>query len=228
MTTEWVRAPSPVNATPRRKSPSVTPVAANMTFAARDVLRAQDSFSSFIPSARSFSRRLVAPDEPRLEVPAHAAHRGGRDDALGRPPMPMSTSTPVCGKQALSAPATSPSPMSLMRRSGLADLLDEPLVSRAVQDHDRQVLHVLAESVGDVAQVFGRAEQHVDGAARPRAHRDLLHVGIGCPQQLSRLRDGDDADGVGAAGCAGSLPSRGSTAMSSSASPSRSCRPARR
>ena len=31
MTTEWVRAPPPKKRTPRSKSPSVTPVAANMS-----------------------------------------------------------------------------------------------------------------------------------------------------------------------------------------------------
>ena len=98
------------------------------------------------------------------------------------------------------AAETSPSPMSRMRAPGLAHLPDEPLVAGPVEDDHGQVLDVLAERVGHRAQVGGDRPGQVHGAARVRADRDLLHVGVGRAQQGPLGPHGDDADGVGRAG----------------------------
>ena len=51
----------------------------------------------------------------------------------GVPPMPRSMSTPLSGRAAAIAPATSPSEMNWMRAPASADVLDELLVPRTVE-----------------------------------------------------------------------------------------------
>src|SRR5207247_5671534 len=84
--------------------------------------------------------------------------------------------------------------------AGLADVGDQLLVARAVEDDDDQVLDVAPERAGDRFQV--RLDRRVD-VDRPLGRRpddDLLHVAVGRVQEAALVGGGEDGDRVVGAG----------------------------
>ena len=94
----------------------------------------------------------------------------------GVPPMPKRMSAPELGQPVAIAPATSPSVIEMHARAGLADLGDQVVVARAVQDHDAELLDGLLEPRRELLEVLGRGRVDVDRAAPARPDGDLLHV----------------------------------------------------
>jgi hypothetical protein len=83
---------------------------------------------------------VVLGPEPALDHAAEALHRAGGDDALGRAAdAEQQVDAGALGRAAMIAPATSPSVMNLIR-APVADLLDQLLVARPVEEHDGDVL----------------------------------------------------------------------------------------
>ena len=83
---------------------------------------------------------------------------------------------------------TSPSWISLMRAPDVADLLDQVVVARPVEDDRRHVVDAAAERVRDRLDVLADRPQQVDVAARARPDRDLAHVHVGQRRQLAGAR----------------------------------------
>jgi hypothetical protein len=80
--------------------------------------------------------------------------------------------------------------------AGGPDLGDERIVTRPLEDDDRDVAHPAAERIGDPAQVLGRPIADVDLARRHRPDAQLFHVrvrGVGQPARLGRRKHGDRA-----------------------------------
>ncbi len=94
----------------------------------------------------------------------------------GVPPMPSSRSTPVPSRAAAMAPATSPSVMNLIRAPACADLVDQLLVPRAVEDADRDVAGRAVLGLRHSLDVLGDRGGDVDDVRGGRPGRDLLHV----------------------------------------------------
>ena len=88
----------------------------------------------------------------------------------------------------------SPSPMSLIRAPGGADLGDQPLVPRPLQDDHGDVADPPPQRFRDAAQVLGGRLADVDLARDHGPHAQLLHVGVRRVGQPTRLRRGEDGD----------------------------------
>ena len=132
---------------------------------------------------------------PPSALSAHAAMTPS-----GVPPMPKRMLAPLSGQAVEIAPATSPSGMRRMRAPGLAALLDDLLVTGAVEDHGRDVVDVLAERLRHRAKVVGDRHVEVDDVGGLGADRDLLHVDAGSGiEHRAPLGDRDHRDGVGSA-----------------------------
>ena len=74
----------------------------------------------------------------------------------------------------------------------LANLPDQLLVARAVQNDDGEVVHVAVESTGDTLQVFRHRQVKINLAAAGRADDDLFHVAVGGVQETALLRRGQN------------------------------------
>ena len=85
-------------------------------------------------------------------------------------------------------------------RAGGADVGDQLLVPRPIEDDDHQILDVAAEAPGDRLQVRLHRRVEVDGVPRRRPDDDLLHVAVGRVQQAALVRRGQHGDGAGRAG----------------------------
>ena len=93
------------------------------------------------------------------------------------------------------ASPTSPSLTIATRAPERAQPLQQRLVARPVEQDDGEVLHLHVHGEGDAAEVVLRRVADVDGAARLRAYRDLVHVGDRRWQQdAPGLGDGGDAE----------------------------------
>ena len=64
-------------------------------------------------------------------------------------------------------------------RAGLADVLDQLLVTRSVEDDDREVVDLASQRLRDDLQVLLHRTVDVDLPFRRRPDDELLHVGIG-------------------------------------------------
>ena len=129
---------------------------------------------------------------PPMHFIAHAAMMPS-----GVPPTPSSRSTPVSGRAAMIAPATSPSRMYLMRAPVCADLLDQPGVAGTVEQHDGDVVLVHVLGLGDRVDVLGHRLADVDDVGGLGAGDELLHVEHGRRVEHRVPRgDGHHRDGV--------------------------------
>ena len=81
-------------------------------------------------------------------------------------------------------------------RTRRADFLDERLVAWPVEDHDREVVDLPVERVGDDLQVLLDRAIEIDLALRGRAHDELFHVRIGRVEQSATLGDRKDRDRI--------------------------------
>ena len=90
--------------------------------------------------------------------------------------------------------------MQLDAGARAADVFDELLVTGLVQHEDHQVLHVLAQGAGHVAQVDVHRGVQIDHIAGLAGHHQLLHViaGAGVEHAAAR-RHGHRGDGIGTA-----------------------------
>ena len=142
-------------------------------------------------------RRLVlmAHPGPALQLAAEAAHRAGRDDRLAgaaRSDHHVDPGARPGGHhgQPHVAVADDRDP-----RAERPDPLEQRHMARPVEQHHGEVLDLHVHREGDPAEVVLRGVADVDGAARLRAHRDLVHVGDGRREQdAARLGDGGDAE----------------------------------
>ena len=86
--------------------------------------------------------------------------------------------------------------------AGRGDLRHDLLMSRAVQDHDGEVLDASVAREGDASKVVGDRIVQVDRASRSRSGHHLLDVPdrrkLG---ETARLDGGDDRQRVGRASC---------------------------
>jgi hypothetical protein len=80
--------------------------------------------------------------------------------------------------------------------AGLADLGDQRLVARPVEDHDGDVVDPPAEGERDPPEVLGRALPDVDLAGDDRPHAELLEVRVRGVGQAALLGRGQDRDRV--------------------------------
>ena len=76
-------------------------------------------------------------------------------------------------------------------RPGVADLLDQVVVARPVEDDRRDVVRAAAECLRDREDILAHRSQQVDRAARTRSDRELPHVHVGQLQERAGLPDGD-------------------------------------
>src|SRR5690606_13875267 len=118
ITTEWVvywREPG-ITLTPSSMEPSVTPVAAKITspraMSSVEYLRSKSVMPQRMARARSSSLRNRS--RPWIWPPM-ARRAAAASTPSGAPPEPMYMSTPVVGSVVAITPATSPSPISMMR-----------------------------------------------------------------------------------------------------------------
>ena len=75
-----------------------------------------------------------------------------------------------------------------------ANLPDQLLVTRPVQDDDGEVVHVAVECACDALQVFRHRQVKVDLAPAGRADDDLFHVAVGGVQETALLRCGQNGE----------------------------------
>ena len=94
----------------------------------------------------------------------------------GVPPMPSRRSTPVSGRAAMIAPATSPSEMSLIRAPVARTSSMSSLVARPVEDDDGDVGRALVLGLGDAAMFSATGQRDVDDVGGVGAGDQLLHV----------------------------------------------------
>ena len=118
----------------------------------------------------------------------------------GAPPMPITACTLVPRTAAEMPAERSPSPISLMRAPGGADVGDQLLVPLAIEHDDDEVVDVAAEALGDRLQVRLDRRVEVDDVARRRPDDDLLHVAVGRVQQAALVRRRQHGDGARRAG----------------------------
>jgi len=103
---------------------------------------------------------------------AHAATIASRV-----PPDPIITSMPDPGHAAIIASPTSPSLTIATRAPRARRRSEQCLVPGPVEEHHGDVLDLHVHREGDAAEVVLRRVVDVDGAARLRPDRDLVHVG---------------------------------------------------
>ena len=85
-------------------------------------------------------------------------------------------------------------------RARLADIGDQLLVARPVEDHDHQVVHPALQPPRDGLQILLDRRIQIHRAFGGRADDDLLHVAVRRVQQPARLGGRQHRDGPGAAG----------------------------
>ena len=112
----------------------------------------------------------------------------------GAPPMPKTAWTPVPRIAAEMPAERSPSPISRMRAPAARMSCDQLGVALPVEHHDRQLVDVAAEGIGDVAEVLGHRGVDVDPPARRRPDHDLVHVGVRGVEQAAPLGGGQHRD----------------------------------
>ena len=76
-------------------------------------------------------------------------------------------------------------------RARTADLLDQVMMARPVEDDGRDVVHSPAECLGDRLHVLGDRAQEVDRPPGPRSDGELSHVHVRQRQQPPRLAHRD-------------------------------------
>ena len=81
--------------------------------------------------------------------------------------------------------------MSLIRVPGAAQLLDQVVMARPVQDERRDVERLAPEALGDVADVVRDGPVEVDHGAGARPDCDRAHVHIGQVPQRPLWRGGE-------------------------------------
>ena len=140
---------------------------------------------------------VVAGHEAPLDLAAHAHDRGRRHHAHGRAAGAHHAVDVRAAHHRRQRGDDVAVADQLHPGAGLADLGDQPLVPRAVEDDDRQLAHVAVERPGDAGQVGGDGPGEVDLAGRGRRHDELLHVGVRRLEQAALLGQRDDRDGVG-------------------------------
>ncbi|KAG1647663.1 hypothetical protein GQR58_030425 [Nymphon striatum] len=120
--------------------------------------------------------RVVARPQAALDLAAHALERRSGDDALGGAADAEEHIDACIGPRRCdragdvavgNQPDTSPS---------RADLFDQLVVARPVEDHGGQVANTFALRARDAMQVLGDGGVEVDGADALRADRDLFHI----------------------------------------------------
>src|SRR5277367_1631875 len=99
-------------------------------------------------------------------------------------------------------------------RADRANVRDELLVPRAVEDHGHQILHVAVVAARDGAQVIFHRRVQINRALRRRPHDNFLHVEIGSMQQAAMFAGREHHDGARLARRAKIGALSGSTAMS--------------
>src|SRR5262249_10828188 len=85
---------------------------------------------------------------------------------------------------------------------GFANIIDQLLVSRAVQDHNHQVGNVAVQAARDRLQVFRRRGIQIDHAFAGRPDHELFHVAVGSVEQptfFCRRQNGNSARRSGGA-----------------------------
>ena len=82
----------------------------------------------------------------------------------------------------------------------LPDVGDEPLMARAVEHDDDEVVDLAVQGLGDGLEVVLDRRVEVDLPPGRRPDDDLVHVDVGRVQQAALLGGRDDGDGVGSAG----------------------------
>ena len=138
---------------------------------------------------------LVTHPGTALQLAAEAAHRAGGDDRLAgaaRSDHHVDAGARPGGHhgQPDVAVADDGDP-----RAERPDPLEQRQVAGPVEQDDGEVLHLHVHGEGDAAEVVLRRVADVDGAARLRADRDLVHVGDRRREQdAPRLGDGGDAE----------------------------------
>ena len=105
-------------------------------------------------------------------------------------------STPVPGWEVAITPATSPSPISMMRAPASRTLAIGLGVAVAIQHAGDEVGDVHVLGAGQVVQVFGeRRVERYHAVRQAAADRDLVHVDVRRVQEIAAFgqRDGGDA-----------------------------------
>ena len=142
----------------------------------------------------------VAPvAEAGLDLAAEAAQRGGREDAFRRPAdahdgvdtRPLDRAADR-GRQVAVADELDPG-------AGPADLVDEGVVARPLEDDDRDVVDAATERGRDPLEVLGGRQPDVDLARDARSDAQLLEVGIRGVDEAAFLRCREDGDCPGLA-----------------------------
>jgi hypothetical protein len=80
-----------------------------------------------------------------------------------------------------------------------ADLLDQRLVARSLEDHDGDVADAPPQLGGDPCEVLARRQADVDPAGRDRPDAELLEVRVGGVEEAALLGRGEDRDRAGLA-----------------------------
>ena len=90
----------------------------------------------------------------------------------------------------------SPSPISLILRSRLANVGNQLLVPRPVEHDDDQVFDVAVHAFGNVLQIVDHRRVEVHRAFAGRADHDFFHVAVRRIQQSAAFGSGQHGDGA--------------------------------
>ena len=134
----------------------------------------------------------------------------------GAPPEPMTACTPVPMTAAAMSGRKIAVPNEPNARAGGPDIGDQLLMARTVEYDDDEVFDVAVQTFGDVLQVLGDRRVEFHGVLAGGADHDFFHVAVGSVQQSAAFGSRQHGDGAGAPVAQRLVPSRGSTAMSTS------------
>ncbi len=157
------------------------------------------SMSSMPCSRASLDLGPARRPELRLQLAAEAAQRRRRQHCLARAADPDREMVVRAAHRGADRRRDVTVLDQLDARARRADLLDQVVVARTVEDDRSDVVDHAAERVGDRADVVADRAVERDLPARARADRHLAHVHVGQRRQRAARRGGDHRDRVRAA-----------------------------
>ena len=174
----------------------MTPVAAKTTFSpeASSSVRVDPGRVAVAHPLRPLALGVGAEDEAGLDLAAEAAQGGRREHALGRAADPHDGVDAGAGDGARDRRREVAVADQLDPGAGRADLGDERLVARPLQDDDRDVVDAAAQGRRDPAQVLRRRRGDVHLARHHGPDAELLHVAVGGVQEPAPLGRREDRD----------------------------------
>src|SRR5581483_5218777 len=165
--------------------------------AARELLRAVHLVRVGHTHAPGTSALVVVPElEPPEDLAADARERRRREHAFRRAAAPHHHVKTGAGDGDGERRDDVAVLDEVDARTGRADVVDELLVPRPVEDDDGEVLNLAPERVRHDLEVLGDRPIHVDLALRGRADHELLHVRVGRVEQAAALRHRHHRDRV--------------------------------